>query len=54
VVLPSWMELAAAEPFDEDLRLGSDAEQGPGMSMRTLGDDVSRKDAVASSWAPRI
>ena len=31
VFLPSWMELAAAEPFDGDLRLGSDAEQRPGI-----------------------
>ena len=31
VFLPSWMELAAAEPFDGDLRLGSDAEQGLGI-----------------------
>ena len=53
MVLPSWMELAAAEPFDEDLRLGSDAEQGPG-DMRPLGDDVCCADVVASSWAPRI
>ena len=34
MLLPSWMELAAAEPFDGDLRLGSDAEQGPGIRGR--------------------